>query len=162
MEKTSIRLLSLCCKRADYACILPEGKSFQHFRVIPFVNFPDFFHKLKTQLKKWKSVVPKPVFGVELNSFHRVFNRRVRSGSIFCVQFVIFKSVLWQNFERKSSIFWKILQQHFDECWSLLKNRFFSPKTAHPLFFAHLMQFCCILWEWTVFAHLRRASLENT
>ena len=94
------------------------------------VNSLWFFHKLKTQWKVCKSPAAAPVFRVELNSFHRVFNSRFPHILAKALQFVKFKLELWQFFEPEIVRFCNFLQHHFDECGSLLKIVCFGASAA--------------------------------
>lgn len=123
------------------SCGFAGRKSFPQKAAIHSVEAPVFFHKLKTQWKKWKSPAVKPVFPVELNTFHRVFNSPYPSLFVFSVQFVIFKSELWQFFESESVMFCKILQHQIDECWFLLKSSSFRIRMDVAI----QLQKCCIL-----------------
>jgi hypothetical protein len=68
-----------------------KAKSFPQNVSIHSVNSLRFFHKLKTQWKVCKSLAAAPVFRVELNSFHRVFNSRFPHILAKALQFVKFK-----------------------------------------------------------------------
>ena len=106
-----------------------RGKSFPQKRLIHSVEGLHFFHKLKTLWKMWKIPAVKPVSGVEFNTFHHVFHRRILCSLAKGVQFVIFKSELWQFFEAESVRFCNFHQHHFDECGFVLKtqcSRFFG------------------------------------
>ena len=76
---------------------------------------------LKTLWRKFKSPALKPVLPVEFHTFHKVFHFLVRPFLISCVQFVEYKSEIWQFFELHPVRFCQIAQYHFDECGSLLK-----------------------------------------
>jgi len=70
---------------------LPVVKVFHIQTALPSVYPPCFFHKLKTLWRKFKTQAFKPVFRVELNSFHRVFNSRFPHILAKALQFVKFK-----------------------------------------------------------------------
>ena len=76
---------------------------------------------LKTRWRKFKSPAAKPVFPVEFNILHWVFHNLVRHSPAGCVQFVIFKSEIWQFFDTEPRTFCNFLQYQIDECGFVLK-----------------------------------------
>ena len=111
------------------------------------VNAPQFFHKLKTLWRKFKSPALKPVLPVEFHTFHKVFHFLVRPFLISCVQFVEYKSEIWQFFELHPVRFCQIAQYHFDECGSVLKIR---PSSSF-LSFGRLLR---IIWKFVAFCRV--------
>ena len=83
-----------CPGGTAHFCCFAKAKSFPQKISIHSVNVPQFFHKLKTPWKVCKSPAAAPVFRVELNSFHRVFNNSFPHILAKVLQFVKFKSEL--------------------------------------------------------------------
>ena len=71
-----------------------RSKKFSTKCVYTFRKQPMIFHKLKTQWKVCKSPAAAPVFRVELNNFHWVFNSKFPHILAKALQFVKFKSEL--------------------------------------------------------------------
>ena len=103
---------------------------------------------LKTRWRKFKSPVLKPILRVEFHTFHRVFHIPVRPVCFSCVQFVKYKSEIWQFFELHSVRFCQIFQYHFDECGSMLKIRPFAafpPRGFMLQILWNIVVFCSVL-----------------